>query len=242
MKNIDFSKPIVTAHRGAKGLVEHENTLDSFEKAIEIGADSIECDVRKTSDGIIIINHNEDIEGLIIKDHTYAEICEATLAKGYKQPTLIEGLECVKGRMLIDIEIKEEGYVTEILEQILSVLTVNEFWIRSFFDGVIKEVKDINPNITTILLIGIEHVKYGIFSRFNEFFPGKRCKACNCDHVSPYYQLCILGYFKRMHRKGHKVFVWTVDDKPRMEKLLKKGCDGIVTNRPDIALEVLGRK
>ena len=242
MIKLDLSKPIVTAQRGAQGLVEHENTIEAFEKAIELKADSIECDVRKTSDGVIIINHNEDIEGLIIKDHTYAEICEATLKKGYKQPTLLEGLEFVKGKILIDIEIKEEGYVPEIINQILSVLTVEEFWIRSFFDSVLKEIKEINPNITTVLLIGIEHVKYGIFSRFNEFFPGKRCKSCKCDHVSPYYQLCILGYFRRMHKRGHKVFVWTVDDKPRMEKLIKKGCDGLVTNRPDIGLEVLGRK
>ena len=155
MIKLDLSKPIVTAHRGAKGLVEHENTIEAFEKAIELKADSIECDVRKTSDGVIIINHNEDIEGLIIKDHTYAEICEATLKKGYKQPTLLEGLEFVKGKILIDIEIKEEGYVPEIINQILSVLTVEEFWIRSFFDSVLKEIKEINPNITTVLLIGI---------------------------------------------------------------------------------------
>lgn len=239
LKIENFNHIIVTAHRGASGLVEHENTLESFSKAIELNVDSIECDVRKTLDGIIIVNHNADIEGLIISEHTYEEINEATMKNGYKQPTLIEALNLVKGKMLIDIEIKEDGYEQEIIDQALSVLNVDEFWIRSFSDNAIKRVKEINPNITTVLLLGREHVKFGILSRLNELFPYGRVKKTKCDFISPNYQLLILNYCKRMHKKNTKVLVWTVNDEELMKKIINKGCDGIITNYPNIALSLL---
>jgi len=242
MKPIDLSKPIVTAHRGASGLVAHENTIEAFEKAIELKVDSIECDVRKTKDNIIIVNHNEDIEGLIIRDHTYFEICEATSKNGYIQPTLKEALECVKGKILIDIEIKEDGYEEELIKQITEILSIDEFYIRGFSDKAVKKVKQINPQITTVLLVGREHVKLGYISRiFNEVYCYHRVRKTKCNFVSPNYQLLILNFCKRMHKKNVKVFAWTVNEKELMESVLTKGVDGLITNYPDVALKVLNR-
>ena len=239
MKQIDYSKPIITAHRGASGLVERENSLEAFEKSIEVDSDNIECDIRRTKDNIIIINHNPDVEGMIIKDHTLDEINEATLKQGYKLPTLKEALKLIKGRIIIDIEIKEEGYEEEFLKETLSILNEDEFYIRSFFDNSIKKIKELNPKIVCTLLLGLENVKYGIFSRGNEFFPYKRVKRCKCDNVSPHYLLIQLFFCKRMHRHGVKVFAWTVNDEELMKKELKKGVDGLVTNYPDLAKKVV---
>lgn len=239
MKTIDYTKPIITAHRGASGLVSRENSLEAFEKAIEVNSDNIECDIRRTKDNIIIINHNPDVEGMIIKDHTLDEINEVTLKKGYTLPTLKQALELVKGRIIIDIEIKEEGYEEEFLKETLSILNEDEFYIRSFFDNSIKKIKELNPNIICTLLLGKENVRFGIFSRGNEFFPYRRVRKCKCDNVSPHYLLIQLFFCKRMHRHNIKVFAWTVNDEELMKKVLKKGVDGLVTNYPDLAHKVV---
>ena len=87
-----------------------------------IGCDGIECDVRKTKDDILIINHNPNIGELIIKDHTYEELNNYTTSLGYALPTLIETLKLVKDKILIDIELKEVGYEEKIVDEILSIL------------------------------------------------------------------------------------------------------------------------
>ena len=57
---------MITAHRGAKGLVEHENTIESFIKAIEIGAHAIEFDIRRSADGILFVHHDDHIDNNIL--------------------------------------------------------------------------------------------------------------------------------------------------------------------------------
>lgn len=240
--NSKYSKMVI-AHRGASGLVKFENTIEAFDKAIDVGADSIECDVRKTKDNVIIINHNPDIYGLLIKDATYEELNKVTSELGYHLPTLKETLEFVKGKILIDIELKEIGYEDQIIEEVLSVLTTDEFYIRSFNDSSLKRVKEINNKITTILLLGVEHSKHVIKTRLSEIFPGSRIKKCNCDYVSPYYKLLILCFCKRMHRLKKKVLVWTVNDESTIINVTRKlGADGVVTNFPNIAISIFSTR
>lgn len=65
---------MVIAHRGASALAPHENTLEAFQIAIDLKADMVEFDVRKTSDNILIVFHDETIDGRKIGDMTYNRI------------------------------------------------------------------------------------------------------------------------------------------------------------------------
>ena len=64
----------IVAHRGASWLVKVENTLDSFEKAIEVGSDMVEFDVRKTSDDILVVYHDKHLADYPIKLTAYDEL------------------------------------------------------------------------------------------------------------------------------------------------------------------------
>ena len=145
-------KQIIEAHRGASGY-EYQNTIKAFDKALELKADAIELDIRKTKDGKIIVVHDPTYKDKIIKDTEYQELCTLTKEDGFFMPLLIDVLNKYKGKILLDIEIKEEGYTKEIIDLILSVLTYDEFQIRSFSEKVIKEVKILDKNIYAILLI-----------------------------------------------------------------------------------------
>ena len=101
---------LVVAHRGAKGLVQFENSIQSFDKAIEVGSEIIETDIRKTNDDIIVVNHDPSIKGLVIKDHTYDELNQVCEEIGFHLLTLDEMLSKYHDKITFDIELKEVGY------------------------------------------------------------------------------------------------------------------------------------
>lgn len=234
-----LNKQWIIAHRGASGLVEHENTIESFEKAYQVGADSVELDIRKTKDGKIIVVHNPDYEGKLIKDYTYSELCDKTKANGFIMPTLEEALIYCKDKIFMDIEVKENGYEEEIVSMILKYLNTDEFFIRSFIKESIRKIKKINKNIKTVLLLGVEFPKFGFLTRIAELFPLFKVINSKCDMVSPHYLLVRLGFHFRMKLIGKPVLVWTVNDEKLMDKLLNKvKVEGIITNYPNKALEL----
>ena len=209
-------KQMIVAHRGASGLVEHENTIDAFQKAIDVGADCIECDVRRTKDGVLIIFHDELINGVPVNELTHREILDIT---GYRVPTLEETLEFVKGKILIDIELKEGGYEEETVALIQKHLKNDEFYIRSFLDKTVRKVK-IDKTINTALLL-VWNIRKCALNPPSELFPFFRILKTKCDIVSPYYRL-LKSFVTRMRILGRRVSVWTVDDEPLMKVLLKK--------------------
>ena len=236
-KKMGENKQWIIAHRGASGLVEHENTIEAFEKAIEVGSDSIECDIRKTKDGKIIVVHNPDYNNKLISEYTYEELCEETKKDGFIMPLYEDALECVKGRIFIDVELKEAGYEEEVVEVTLKHLTPTEFFFRSFIGPAIKRIKEINPDIKTVLLVGAEKPRFGFFSRLAEIYPYHSVKKYDADMVSPHYLLVRWGFTKRLHRHKVPVLVWTVNEEDIMDKLLnKEKVDAIITNYPDKAL------
>ena len=232
---------LVIGHRGASGLVEHENTIEAFQKAIEVGCNAIECDIRKTKDDILVINHDPHIKDLVISEHTYQELNDYTLSLSYHLPTLIETLEFVKGKILIDLEIKEIGYEEKILSEVLSVLSIDEFFIRSFYDEVLIKIHSLNKDIRLILLTGVVNPKHLIKTRFSEVFPRRRLKKCGAYAVSPYYKELILNYANRLRRLKYPVIVWTVNDEEYMVKLNGKVA-GIITNYPDKLKAIINEK
>lgn len=250
-----FNKIIVEAHRGASGY-EHQNTIKAFDKAVELKADAIELDIRKTKDDKIVVVHDPTFHDKSINEMTYDELLKETQnnkigfpkEEGYhfdlqfEMPLLEDVIKRYKGKILLDIEIKEEGYEEEIISLITKYLETNEFQIRSFSEYTIRRVKEINNNIYAILLIGAAKPKYGIFSRFAEIFPNAKIKRSNCDAVSPHYRLVILGFMKRMHKKKLDVYVWTINDEKIMHKMIEKvKVDGVVTNYPDKALTIVSK-
>ena len=78
----------VIAHRGASGLVDVENTLEAFEKAVEIKADMVEFDVRKTKDNVLIVFHDKNFQDVPIGWLTYEEMEKRANAQGFHVPLL----------------------------------------------------------------------------------------------------------------------------------------------------------
>ena len=235
---MELRQGAIIAHRGASALVKFENTLEAFEKAIEIGADAMEFDVRRTADGVLVSFHDEAVEGRKIADLKLEELQAIAGARGFAVPRLEEIFRLAKGRILLDIELKEPGYENEVLGLAMKHLVVTDFVMKSFIDASILEVKRLAPRVRTGLLLGVERPREGLLRRIVELFPGFRLRRCGADFVAPHYLLLRLGFLARMRRRGLPVFVWTVNDPKMIEDLIARGVHAIITDRPDIGLAI----
>lgn len=227
-------EPAIIAHRGASFLAKHENTLEAFQLAIDIGADYVEFDIRKTYDGKLIIFHNDSINNKPISKLTYNELCKETSADNYKVPLLKEVLELCQGKIKLDIELKESGYEKQIISMVTSLYDYDSYMMKSFIDQAVANIKSINPNIKAGLLLGY-HIG-DIKRRFNEYFPERRLRACKADFVSPHYKLATPTFIRRMHLIKKKVYVWTVNDTNLLEKYINRNVNGIITDKPDAGI------
>ncbi len=228
----------IIAHRGASALAEFDNSIDSFRKAVEVGADMVEFDIRKTKDGKLVAFHDPSIEGKKISSLTYPELVDISRKIGYKVPEIEEVIQICKGEVGLDIELKEEGYETRVVDIVKSHLEPDQFFMKSFSDRTVKTIKGYDPSIQAGLLLGIEKPENKIRTRVSELFPGRRVKRCRADFVSPNYRLLKFFFLKRVHSMDREIYVWTVNDTNLLKKLFKKGVNGIITDRPDLAVKL----
>lgn len=230
-------KTMVIAHRGASALAYHENTLEAFQIAIDLHADMAEFDVRRTRDNVLIVYHDPAIDGHRIGDMTYNRINDIASRSGYRVPMLEEVLDLCRGKIKLDIELKESGYERQVVDMVKQRFGYGEFSIKSFKDRVSYNVKAIDPRIRTGLLLGRENAGLGV--RLNEYFPGRRMKKCGADFISPHYLLCTREYIRRMQKKNIPLYVWTVNDRKVMKKLIRQGVTAIISDRPDVLNNVI---
>jgi glycerophosphoryl diester phosphodiesterase len=126
---------LVVAHRGASAIAP-ENSLEAFEKAIELGADMVEFDVRRSADGALVISHDP----LPPPD----------------APTLAQVVDRCVGRIALDIELKEHG----LEEEVLRIAADGDFVVTSFLPEVVATTKRLRPNVRVGLLLHREAVSH----------------------------------------------------------------------------------
>lgn len=227
----------VIAHRGASYLAGIDNTIESFQLAIDIGADMVEFDVRSTKDNVLVVIHDSTFADTPISWQTYETLEKEAAERGFHIPTMKEViLLCHKNKIRMDIEIKEGGFESRVVKMCTKYLDYSEYTIKSFKEKVVYRIKKLDSNIKTGLLLGSRKIK--LWQRLEESFPIGKILRCKCDFVSPNEWLATRGFIFRMKMIKMPVYVWTVNKSSRMKKFLKLGVDGIITDKPDAGLFV----
>ena len=225
-------RPLIIAHRGASHYF-HENTMEAFSAAVDMRAEMMEFDVRRTSDGVLVIHHNSDFAGGEIRAMSITQIEEAAETAAYSIPTLLEVLQFCVGKIVVDIELKEAGYEEQALETVLSVMGTDQFVITSSFDGVTRKIKDLNPTIRTGLIIGGRP----LWQLLSELYPGRRARRAGADVFVVSRKLLKLGFLFTTRGLGLPVWVYTVNDRQDLWKCITDGrIRGIFSDRPDVGL------
>ena len=217
---------IKIAHRGASAY-EPENTLRSFERAIELKADMIELDVRYSLDRHLVVVHDAKVDRTtdgtgLVAIKTLSELKELDAGMGEKVPTLEEVIELGIGRIKFVIEIKENGVEDEVVDLINKNNLLEDVFIISFKPKRLKMIKELEPKIRTGLIL---------FASLN---PIRLAKDCGADVVAPFHWFITKGLIHRARRSGLYIFTWIVDEASKAQRLREIGVSGIVTNKPDI--------
>lgn len=213
-------------HRGAKGYAP-ENTLASFKKAIELGVDVIEFDLRKTKDGKIIVFHDRGLKKLCnvkgkVANKTLEELKRLNV-KGEQIPTFEEVLKFAKGKVKLDIEIKVRGIEKDVIRLLKKHDMVSSVvFVCSFYPGVLGKVKELNPKMQTCFLFSKKPLA---LEKIVDFY--------KIDAIGPVWGSATKKLFFMARKKGLGFYVWTVNGKRLIEKYKKWKVDGLISDYPD---------
>ena len=206
--------PLRIAHRGMPRLAR-ENTLPSFQLALEAGADGLELDVHATADGVIVIHHDERVaRGPALRELTLSELGEHEAAPGIPIPTLAELCNMVAGRATLFVELKGTGIEREVLGVLGQYR--GEVAIHSFDHAMIRRARDLDARCR----LGV------LFDDPPDDVIGTM-DATGAMDVWPHWRLATSALVAAVHDAGGRVIPWTVNDRSRAEQLSELGVDGL---------------
>ncbi len=245
------------AHKGAAGLAP-ENTMAAFEMALDMGVDMIELDVRHTKDEEIIVFHDQNLDRTTngkgdVHDYTLEEIKQLDAGSWFdpkfsdqKVPTLKEVLDLVDGRCKVLIEIKHMNHphYHDFADKLVDIVREekNGFdWVilQSYEDRYLEEAHAYDSRIETKkMLIGEDSAPLIAFYVETRVHLGRSEKEEQLSTLNPHYTTLSPRRVFRMHARGFKVFTYPVNTREEMIKMLNMGVDGIITDFPNILLDI----
>jgi glycerophosphoryl diester phosphodiesterase len=234
--------PLVIAHRGASSEAPG-NTPAAFEAAIELGVDAVELDVRRTSDGVLVVHHNASRRGVPVALLSYAAL--ARLSRN-EPPTLDTVLDLCAGRVALDIEIKEPGFEAEVIERASGRFSPEQLLYTSFEESVLSSIRGLDPDAHCGLLLGARWLRSR--AQRYEALPFDLAERCGADVLVVHQWLAPLrrrtlrapssGMLAEARQRGFPIMVWTVNGPQRLRAYLADGrVAGIITDLPGLALE-----
>jgi glycerophosphoryl diester phosphodiesterase len=215
-------------HRGACGH-EPENTLRSIRRALELGAHGIEIDVRLV-EGELIVFHDARLErttnghGLVARKH-FADLRALDAGNGERIPTLREVFETVNRRAFINIELKGRRTAAPVQRLIREFIAQHgwryeHFLVSSFHRRELRALDD--PHLRIGLLLTRPSRLYSVSAR--------RVRAWS---VNPALRYTTARFVEDAHRRGYRVFVYTVNKPADVERMRAFGVDGVFTDFPE---------
>lgn len=241
----DIARLIVVAHRGGAALGP-ENTLLAIERGIASGADMVEIDIHQTSDGKVVVCHDESVDRTtngrgLIRELTFEEIRGLNIVDkdgnvtDQKIPTLDEVLELIDGRVKLLVEIKRTADIYQGIErQLVDAIAAHNAssWVvaQSFNDSVLEKLHAISPGLRLekLWLFKLRGVDDAVDGWLNDYSYEKYSYVSSFNF---YYRSVTDSLVEEIHRQGKEVKIWTVgspSDTPRLP------VDGIITDHPDL--------
>jgi glycerophosphoryl diester phosphodiesterase len=256
--------PLVIAHQGGDGI-RPGDTLLAFQNAVDMGADVLEMDAHITKDREIVLMHDERVDRTtdgqgLIEELTLAELQKLDAAykwsndhgktfpyrgQGVQVPTLRELFEKFpQKRYLIEIKLTENPIHKPLCDLIREYNMQDKVIVASFHDDAMSLFREICPEIATsasksevtpFILLGKLYLSGWISPQYQSLqVPYETSESYGIPVMTE-------RFIREAHAKNIRVEPWTVDDPELMKLYIQWGVDGIITDRPDLMLQVLGR-
>jgi glycerophosphoryl diester phosphodiesterase len=240
---MELSSWLRIAHRGAS-VDAPENTIAAFKKALTIGVDAIELDVRLTLDGEVVVIHDAaldrttDLSGFV-SQLTLEEIQQADagshLSKDYrdqKVPTLQQVLEVIPRNVKILLEVKCLEAALPSARVVLDMGRKSQVVFISFIGEVLTELGLYDAGLQIGFLVD-EPFGARLDPVRNARDMLAKGRSLGTSMLGVHWKIASPEFIREVHRQGGRVWVWTVDDADEMVKLIEASIDGIASNYPD---------
>ncbi|KRE52066.1 glycerophosphodiester phosphodiesterase [Paenibacillus sp. Soil724D2] len=233
----------ITAHRGSSAAAP-ENTLSAFRQAISDKAGYAELDVQETSDGVVMVMHDDNALRTTGINKNMWEVTSSMLIEASagswlssefqneRVPTLDEVIGLAKGHLKLNIEMKNNGHGKLLAEKTVDLIQSHGFekecTVTSFDDKLLHTVKKLNPQIKTGLIVGQKTETIETIMENSDF-----------DVISAAYPLVTESFMKLAVTHQKEVYVWTVNQPAIMKQMLALGVSSIITDHPDQLVEIM---
>ena len=223
------------AHRGASAYAP-ENTMTSFRKALQLGANGIELDLQQTKDGKIVVFHDNEIDKKSngkgkISDYTYKELLDFDFGSWFdlkfknEKIVLFEDFakEFLSKKLTFAIELKQEGIEKDTLDIIKKYATHDDIYITSFNYKALENMRKIDSNIKLSWLIKENINKNNI----------DKLLKINGTQICPKADNVTRDDIELANKSGLRVRLWGVSNEKIIENVYKLDIDGMTVNFPD---------
>ena len=224
--------PELIGHRGAP-RERPENTLASFLRARDLGADAVELDVHATSDGVVVVHHDfvpraessvAKLRGSAIAELTAAELATFQVS-GEPIPRLTAVLEAIGSRATVYVEIKGHDIETAVIAAIASVPSAQRVAVHSFDHRAVVRARSLQPSLPS-----------GILSASYLIDPRGALRAANARDYWQEGSMLDGALVDAIHAGNGRVIAWTVNDPDHARRLAAMGVDAICTD----VLQIIG--
>ncbi len=252
-------KPLVIAHQGGDGLWPG-NTLFAFQNAVDLGVDVLEMDLHITSDGVLVLIHDEtidrttngsgEVEAMTLNElkqfdagYDWSNDGGATFpfrGQGITIPTLEEAFTAFPGkRMVIEIKKSNASMIEPFCNMIRAYNMQEKIIVASFYDDKIKAFRETCPEVATSSAKN-ETTAFVLLSKvFLTGFYSPQFYSLQVPEESSGITVMTESFIRAAHERNLAVEPWTINDEETMRKFIEWGVDGIMTDRPDIMIEIL---
>ncbi len=257
-----YAAPHVIAHRGGAGIAP-ENTLPAFDHAAALcGVHALETDIHMTQDGVIVAAHDDTIDAQsdgtgLLKMMDYADLLRADMGYTWSSdafnfpfrgqnldvPTLAQLLDRYPEH-IINIDIKQ--HEPEVVEAFAKLIESQQAYARvvvgSFHSKTINYFRKLMPMVTTTA----SYFEVLTFFLLNKMGMSRlwrhRCQLMQIPERYSSLQLITPSFVYNLHKHAVQLHVWTVNDSADMDRLLSWGVDGLITDFPQRAIDIVQNK
>ena len=254
-------RPLVYAHRGGAAF-RPENTIEAFDHGLKLGADGLELDVHLSRDGVVVVHHDASLERTTnsrgpINAYTAEELARVDTGywfqapenardgqfpfrgRGMGVPTLREVLHRYRdARIIIELKANDPELARRAIDEVRAADALGRVALGAFGWRVLRAARAYEPKVPTGA--GMEETRWALYrswvgwplgtTRYREFQVPERSGMTTI--VTP-------GFVEYAHKAGLPVKVWTVDHPEDMKRLLDWGADALITDRPDLAADIV---
>lgn len=255
---LSLDVPRVFAHRGGSRL-RPENTVLAFDHGLALGADGLEFDVRLSHDGVPMVHHDETLDRTTsgtgpLSAHTAEQLEHLDAAAHFRglggetfrdQDCRIPRLDAVLARYagvpcIIELKGSDPEVARRAVQVVRSAGALSRVCFGGFSDAVLREARAQGADVTTSA--AKEEIRWFLYRTWVGLAPVTTAyRAFQVPEMSGMTRVVSPRFVRAARRAGLPVQVWTVDEPERMEKLLGWGVRGLITDRPDLAVQVVRR-